>query len=73
MYPQSVKDAIKKMPLNRKIDFVNALLDAELKKRIREKEEELKNRLEKLEKELNERFNKQLDDILESLLDNLSE
>jgi hypothetical protein len=49
------------------------LLDAVLKKRIGEKEEELRSRLDLLGKELNERFNKQLDDILELLLDNLSE
>ncbi len=73
MYPQSAKDAIKKMPVNQKIDLANVLLNVELKKRIGEMEKELKNRLDKLEKDLDERFNKQLDDILDSLLDNLSE
>ena len=73
MFPQSVKDAVKKMPLNRKIDLANAFLDSVLKKRIRKKEEELRSRLDMLEKELNERFDKQLADMLESLLDNLSE
>ena len=73
MYPKSLKDAVKKMPLNQKIELAKALLAEALKKRIGEEEEMLKSRLDILEKELNDMFNKQLGDLLESLLDNLSE